>query len=199
MPSGEEFALFLHILGVFAIAGAAVTELICVSMARRASTVQEVRIWASTGSMIEKVFPAAAIVLLATGGYMVGNSDEPFKWSMGWINVSAIALIVGSIVGFAINARRVDAMAEAARSARDGSVPADLAARTHDPVLFGTGHALTLMLLAIIWNMTTKPGDAQAGIVVVIAIVLGVASAYPMVARQQRIAAGDGTPAPARD
>ena len=192
MPSGYDFALFVHILGVFAIAGAAVTELVCMSMARRATSVQEVRTWSAAGSVIEKVFPVAAIVLLASGGYMVGKRWE---WGDGWINVSTIALIAGAIAGYAINGRRMDAMADAARSARDGAVPRELGARTHDPVIFGTGHALTLMLLAIIWNMTTKPGDAQAGIVVVIAIVIGAASAYPMLARQQREARGEAAPA----
>jgi hypothetical protein len=192
MPTGYDFALFLHLLGVFAIAGAAVTELVCMSMMRRANTVQDIRPWASVGGMIEKIFPVAAIVLLLTGGYMTGKL---WDWGDGWINVSATALIVGAIAGFAIDGRRVDAISSAAETARDGAIPADLAARTHDPILFGTAHALILMLLGIIWNMTTKPGDAQAGIVVVIAVLVGAASAYPMVARQQRIAAGDAASA----
>jgi len=192
MPTGYDFALFLHLLAVFALGGAAVTEIICLSMARRAGTVQEVRIWASAGSIIEKIFPVAAVVLLLSGGYM---TDKLWEWGDGWINVSAIALILGSIAGFAINGRRVDGIIAAANGARDGAVPADLAARTHDPILFGCAHALMLMTLGIIWNMSTKPGDAQSGIVIVIAVLLGAASAYPMVARQQRIAAGDAASA----
>ncbi|MDE3095942.1 MAG: hypothetical protein KGK07_08070 [Chloroflexota bacterium] len=189
MPNAYHFALFLHLLGVFGIAGTATTELVCLSMMRRARTAQELRPWADVAKMIEKAFPVAALVLLLSGAYMV-SKDSALGWDLGWINVSATALIVGAIADFLINGRRVDAIQAAAQAAPDGPVAPALAAQLHDPVVFGTAHALMLMLLAIVWNMTTHPGDAQAGIVVVVAVLLGAGSAMPMVARRRAILEG---------
>ncbi|MHB8516027.1 MAG: hypothetical protein ACYC9X_11060 [Dehalococcoidia bacterium] len=189
MPDAYHFALFLHLIGVFAIAGAVTTELVCLSMMRRARTAQELRPWTDVGNIIEKVFPVAAFVLLLSGAYMV-SKHSTLGWDLGWINVSATALIVGAVADFLLNGRRIGAIQAAAQAAADGPVSPSLAAQVHDPVLFGTAHALTLMLLAIIWNMTTKPGDAQAGIVIVLAVLIGAGSAMPMVARRRAILEG---------
>ena len=189
MPDAFHFALFLHLLGVFGIAGAATTELVCLSMMRRARMAQELRPWADVGNIVEKAFPVAALVLLLSGAYMV-SKDSTLGWDLGWINVSATALIVGAVADFLINGRRIGAIQTAAHAAADGPVSPALAAQLHDPVVFGTAHALMLMLLAIVWNMTTHPGDAQAGIVVVVAVLLGAGSAMPMVARRRAILEG---------
>jgi len=47
---------------------------------------------------------------------------------------------------------------------------------------WGTLHAFTLALVAVLWDMTTKPSDAQAG-GVVLGFVVGAASAVVMVRR----------------
>ena len=58
---------------------------------------------------------------------------------------------------------RVRRIRQAAAAAPDGPVSPELRRLINDPVLWGTLHAFTLALLATVWNMTTKPGDAQAG------------------------------------
>lgn len=70
-------------------------------------------------------------------------------------------------------------------AAPDGQVSAELRDLVNDPILWGTLHAFTLGLFAIIWNMTTKPSDAQAGAVILLGFVLGAASAYPMFMRSR--------------
>ena len=117
---------------------------------------------------------------------------------MGWVNYSATALILGTIAGYAINGRRTDAIRKAAAAAPEGPIPQALAAQIHDPWIFGTTHALTLMVMAIIWNMTTKPGDAKAAIVIVPRRAHRPGSAMPMVSRRQAILAGSGRVEPAR-
>ncbi len=197
MPHDYEVGLFFHILGVFGIAGGATAFLLVVSVMRRAETVQEVRLLATLASIIEKLFPVAAIVLLVSGGYIV-STDIGYKFNMGWVNYSATALILGTIAGYVINGRRTDAIRTAAAAAPEGPVPQALAAQIHDPWIFGTTHALTLMVMAIIWNMTTKPGDAEAAIVIIVAVLIGAASAMPMVSRRQAILDGGSRREPAR-
>lgn len=189
MPESYEFALFLHLLGVVAMAGASTAFILVLAMMRRSKTVEEVRQWATAGFVVDKVFPGAVILLLVTGIWLV--EDIGYEFGDGWINVSMITLILMAIAGGAINTRKIGAIKRAADSASPGALPQVLAAQITDPVLFGTTHALTLGVLAIIWNMTTKPGDAQAGIVVVLAVLVGILSAAPMAMRQQAVLEGE--------
>ena len=55
------------------------------------------------------------------------------------------------------------------------------ARRESDPVLWGTPHAFTLDLLAVVCNMTTKPRGGQAGTVVLLGFVVGEGSVVPFV------------------
>jgi hypothetical protein len=184
MPSNYEWGLFAHLVGVFGMSGGAVAIVLALAMMRRAKTLAEVRVWASFGSLLEKIFPVASLLLLGSGIFMVEDGEWP--WGDGWINVSLVALIALMVLGPAINGRKVAAIEKAAEAAPDGPVPEGMRVQLDDPVLFGSVHAMTLVVLGIIYNMTTKPGDAQAGIVIVVAIVVGVFSAIQMAMRQQR-------------
>ncbi len=190
MPGSYELALFIHILGVFTVAGALTTFVLIIAMMRRAKNVQEVRLWGGIASKVQKLFPVAVIVLLLSGVFLV--EDKNLEWGNGWINVSLITLLAHAVVGPLINTRKINAIERAANAAPDGALPQVLAAQISDPVLFGATHALTLAVIAIIWNMTVKPGDAQAGMVVVLAIALGALSALPMAMKQQSVLEREG-------
>ena len=129
------------------------------------------------------MFPISMILVILAGIYMVEDGD--IGWSTGWMNTSLIALIIMGAGGGMLMTPRVGAIRKAADAAPDGPVPADITSKINDPILWGTLHAFTLALFAIIWNMTTKPGDAQAGIIILLAFVIGAASAIPMAARQR--------------
>jgi uncharacterized membrane protein len=188
MPDSYEWGLFFHLLGVFLVAGGTVSFVIVLAMMRRSATVQEVRTWANLAAIIDRISALAVVVLLLTGVWLVTDGD--WSWGDGWINVSLIGLILIGVAWVAINTRKIVAIDTAAADEPDGPIPQVLAAQITDPVLFGTAHAATTGFLAIIWNMTTKPGDAQAGIVLLIGLVVGAASAFPMVQRQQAILEG---------
>ncbi|MBI5285623.1 MAG: DUF2269 family protein [Chloroflexi bacterium] len=183
MPHGWEVAIFVHILGVFAMAGGATMFMVLFGMMRRAANVQEVRVLASVSTVIDKVFPVAAVVLLLSGGYIV--SDRDLHWSSGWINVSALALIIMTAIGAVVNHPKTNAVRAAAEAAPDGPVPENLSALIEDPVLFGAVHVVMLVVVAILWNMTTKPGGIQAFLVIAILAAVGAASAYPRYQRQR--------------
>lgn len=87
MPEGYEVGLFIHIMGVFALAGASTVGFATFSMMRRAKTVQEVRVWAGLGRILSQyyVFPIAALILILSGGYIISKFDSVFSWSDGWI------------------------------------------------------------------------------------------------------------------
>ena len=79
---------------------------------------------------------------------------------------------------------RVRRIRQAAATAPDGPVSPELRRLVNDPMLWGTLHAFTLALLATVWNMTTKPSDAQAGAVVLLGFVVGAGSALPFAGRE---------------
>lgn len=185
MPSDYEWAIFAHIVGVFALSGAAVAQVLALAMMRRSATVLEVRLWASFASLVDKIFPVAAILLLVSGLYLVVEV-EAAEWGDGWMNVSLITLLALAILGPLLVSRKISAIQNSIGEAPEGPVPDSMRVQLDDPVLFGAEHAMTLLIVAIIYNMTTKPGDAQAGIVIVLAIVIGVLSSIPMAMRQQR-------------
>ena len=185
MPESYELALFLHILSMLVLAGAVVAVTLLLSLMRRADDIRDVRQFARIATISDKFGPAAIILVVLTGVWMV--EDVGFDWGSGWINVSLMIIIVTGVVwGFVIT-RKLSAISSAADEQADGAPGQVLSVQLNDPILFGTAHAALTTIIAIIWNMTTKPGDAQAGVVVLLAIVAGAASAFPMVARQQRI------------
>jgi uncharacterized membrane protein len=185
MPTNYELGLFFHIVGVFGIAGAATAFFFVLSWMRRCQTVQGLRPLAAVAVWTDRMFPLASILVIAAGAFMVQESDG-WEWGAGWINTSLIALIVMGAGGGLLMTPRVGAIRKAADAAPDGPVQQELTDRLNDPILWGTLHAFTLALFAIIWNMTTKPSDAQAGMVVVLAFVVGAASALPMATRARQ-------------
>ena len=180
MPDGYEFAMFLHIIGVFGIAGAAASFWIAMSVLRRIGTVREMRSWATLAVWSDRAFPISSVLVLLAGAYM---TEDIWSWGDGWINTSLIALVVMGVGGALLMTPRIGAIQKAAAAEPDGAVSPELRRLVNDPVLWTTLHAFTLGLLAVVWNMTTKPGDAQAGIVIVLWFGLGAASA-PMMLRR---------------
>jgi len=189
MPDAALFATFIHLLGVVGVAGSSTTFILVLSLMRRARDTRDVRLWSGLGTFAESAFPFATLVLLISGGYLV--QKESYSWRDGWISFSAIALVLMAVAALKINTLKMNAIHHAAEEAPDGAVPPVLAAQAADPVLFAVTHAITTAQLGIIWNMTTKPGDLQAGVAIVLAALIGAASAAPMVARQRRLIAGE--------
>jgi hypothetical protein len=190
MPEDYEFGLFVHLLGVFALGGSVMVSFATYSMMRRAKTVQELRVWGTLGRILSQyhIIPAAALLLLLSGAYLVDQFN--FEWTDGWIGWSALALIAATANGYATITPRLKAIGGAVGPAPAGPVPQSITDKLNDPILFAAIHGNLMAALAIIWNMTTKPGGVGALLAIVILAGLGVAAAYPLYARQQRAALG---------
>lgn len=182
MPDNYYIALFLHIVGVFGVAGSAISFWIAMSVMRRIGTIREMRSWATMAVWTDRGFPLAAVLVIAAGIFMV---EDRWTWDAGWMNTSLIALIAMGVGGGLLMKPRVARIHDAVTSAPDGPVGDDIRRLVSDPILWATLHAFTLGLFAIIWNMTTKPGDSQAGTVILLAFVIGALSALPRAMRQR--------------
>ncbi len=188
MTQAQEIGLFIHLSAVFVAAGTSTTFILVLSMMRRARTVQDVRTFSTLGGLAEHAFPFATLVLLISGGYLVNEFN--FSWGDGWINTSAIALVLMAVGALKINTLKMNAIHYAAEDLPDGPVPRELAAMVADPLLFAVTHAITIGMIGIIWNMTARPGDAEAGIVILLSALVGAGSAVPMISRRREILAG---------
>ncbi len=188
MPHGYEIGLFIHILGVVTLAAAIALGFAAFSMMRRATTVQEVRVWGGIGRILSQYYVSsvAALVILLSGGYVISKLDPLYSWSDGWIMWSLIALIVAVAGNLAVITPRMKAVGAAAGPAPDGPVPASVTEKLSDPALFAAIHGNMMLFIAIVWNMTTKPGGVGAFLAIVILGAIGAASAFPMYQRQQK-------------
>jgi hypothetical protein len=185
MPEDYQVGLFIHLFGVFALGAATGTSFATFSMMRRAKTVQEVRVWGGLGRILSQyhMAPAAALVLILSGAYLVDKFNR--EWTDGWIGFSTIAVLAAVAVGYALITPRMKAIGASAGPAPDGPLPAALSERLGDPILFGAIHGNLMISLAIIWNMTTKPGEVGALLSLIVLGGLGWAAAYPLYQRQQ--------------
>lgn len=116
-------------------------------------------------------------------------SEFNLEWTDGWIGLSAIAVVAAVVVGYTLITPRMKDIGATAGPAPDGPVTASITDKLTDPILFGAIHGNLMISLAIIWNMTTKPGAFGALGALVILAGLGWAAAYPLYQRQQERAA----------
>lgn len=191
MPEGYEIGLFLHLLGVFLLGGAALVSFAVFSMMRRAATVQEVRVFGGLGRILSQhyVLPILGAWMIVTGLYLVGEFELDI--TDGWIFWSIIAVLVAIANGLANITPRMKAIGGEAGPAPDGPVPASITDKLNDPFLFGGMHFNLLLTVGIIWNMVMAPGWFGSLLALIIFGGIGAGSAYPMYAKQQ--AAGGGS------
>jgi len=185
MPEAEQIGMFVHFIGLAVLAGGMGLELAMIIMMRRAKGVHELRTWAGLGQALDdyKVMPAAVLVLILSGGYLVNKAGE--EWSEGWIGFSTLAVVIASAIGMLVIVPRLKSVGAAAGPAPDGPVPPAIAEKVNDPILIAAVHGNAMMAVAIIWNMATHPGSLGALLTIVLLAAIGVAFAYPAYQQQK--------------
>jgi hypothetical protein len=160
-------ALFIHILGVITFFLAVGISQRGGAQVRRAQTVEHLRLWLGLVKTTEGMFPAAILLLLATGLYMTA---DVWDFETPWVVVGLFTLAALMAVGIAVVGRRFTRMAEAATTAGEGAVPADLRKLIAEPVTWVGLSANNGAAIGVVWLMTNKPGWTAS-----ILIVLGLA------------------------
>jgi uncharacterized membrane protein len=153
--SGYGISLFLHMIGVVLLLGAALMMHLMGSRVRRAATVEEVRIWLGFGRSIQLFFPIAALFLLLTGLHLTGTG---WDFRQPWIIVALVGLLALLPVGPVLQRPRFMAMGMAAEKAGSGRVPPELRALLLNPTPWRLLSATTGVGLGNLWIMTQKAG-----------------------------------------
>jgi hypothetical protein len=166
--------LYLHLISLAIGIGAGAVLVVCLYHLKAAQTLAEVAPWAAVAGKTEKVFPIAILGLFLTGAYM---THDVWTWGTGWIVSSLAGLILIALQGALVGGRTSKQLEQALHANGPGRLGEEARRMTRHPGLWVTEFTNVGMVLAIMWNMTQKPGTTEAILAIVIgyAVGLGVA------------------------
>lgn len=150
-----DVALFIHLLGV-------ITLFVAMGLVQRggagvrtAATVEHLRLWLGLVRTTQRMFPAAIVLLLASGLFMTADA---WTFTTPWVVVALVGLAAVAALGGVVVGRGFAAIGEAAARAGEGALPADLAGLIARRGLWFSASALNGAAIGILWLMATKPG-----------------------------------------
>jgi len=175
--------LFVHVIGAIGYFLGIGTQLFVLVGLRRAQRVEHVRALIQLNDLSGPVSGISVLLLLAAGLYLAITA-----WSLltSWILVALISLILMVPTSAALIAPRRSAIVkQLAREAPGGELSEALERHLDDPVLATVCTTVAALLLGLIFLMTTKPNLVGSLIVMVVALLLGLAAGV-LVSRMKR-------------
>jgi hypothetical protein len=166
--------LFLHIVSLAIGLCAATLLALSLFRLRDARTLDDAAPWGAFAHNAEKAFPVAILGLFATGAYMTSNL---WSWTTGWILVSLVGLVVVATVGPVVGGWGGRQLKRILQENGPGDLGDAARRMTRHPALWVTEFGNIGLVFGIIWNMTQKPGTAEAVAALLIAYAIGVALA----------------------
>ncbi len=175
--------LFVHVIGAIGyFLGMGILLFILLGL-RWAQRVEHVRALIHLNELSAPVSAASAVLLLVTGLYLALTA-----WSLltSWILVALISLLLMVPTSAALIAPRRSAIVkQLAREAPGGELSEALERHIDDPVLATVCTTVAALLLGLVFLMTTKPNLVGSLIVMVVALLLGLAAGV-LVSRMRR-------------
>jgi hypothetical protein len=175
--------LFLHVIGAIGyFLGIGILLFILLGL-RRAQRVEHVRPLIHLNDLSAPVSAASAVLLLVTGLYLA-----LVAWSLltSWILVALISLLLMVPTSAVLIAPRRSAIVkQLEREAPGGELSEALERYIDDPVLATVCTTVAALLLGLVFLMTTKPNLVSSLIVMVVALLLGLAAGM-LVSRMKR-------------
>ena len=166
--------LFVHIIGAIGYFLSIGSWLFILVGLRRAQRVEDVRVLMHMHDLSGTLGDGSGLVLLIAGLYLTLSA-----WSLltSWILVALISLILILPTNAAlIGPRRRALVKQLEGSASEGKISLALWQRIHNPVLWATSQTTVVLLLGIVFLMTTKPNLGGSLIVMAVALALGLLS-----------------------
>lgn len=162
--------LYLHLLSLFIGIGAGSVLLTCLFQLKAARTVEQAVPWGIVSGKVARLFPVAILGLFLTGAYM---THKFWTWGTPWIVIAIIGLVVLGAQGGGIAERTAKRLQAAMMANGPGPLGPEARRMTLHPGLWVVEISNLCIVLAIVWNMTEKPGWAGAIASVVIAYAVG--------------------------
>ena len=148
-------ALYIHFVSLLIGIGAASVLTVCAFQLRAARTLADAGPWGRVAAKVGRVFPIAILGLFGSGAYM---TSDLWTWDTGWIEVGIAALVVLAIQGPVVAERSGKKVAQALMANGPGELRGDALRKTKYLPLWWAEMSAIGLVLAIIWNMTTKAG-----------------------------------------
>ena len=167
--------LYIHLLALFIGIGAASVLLACLFQLRAAQTLADAVPWGMVAGKTARAFPIAVLGLFGTGAYM---TSDIWTWSTGWIDVSIAGLALVAVQGPLVAERTAHKLGEALQANGPGPLGEEARRMTRHPGLWVAELTNIGVVLAIVWNMTQKPGTASSIAALVGGYAVGAALAW---------------------
>lgn len=167
--------LFLYIVGALGLFIALGLEWISLWYLRRATTAEQAGQWLLAFALLRRIYPAVWVALLLPGIYMTTA-----VWGgVAWLGIALVAMFLLPILGMAISGRRMATIGPAV-AAESGLLSPTLQQRLGDSLLWVSIQVRVAIALGIVFLMTIKPGLGGALFTIGLAVVLGLALAWPV-------------------
>ena len=173
-------ALFLHIVGALGLFVALGLEWTSLLYLQRVTTTEQAREWLRVFGLLRWVGPISLGAILLSGFYMTATT-----WGgTPWISIGMGAMILIAVLGGALTGPRLMAVGRAA-GAESGVLSGAFRQRLHDPLLWTSIQTRIAVALGIVFLMTVKPEMGTALLTMGVALILGLASAWPRWSRSR--------------
>lgn len=179
-------ALFLHVVGALGLSVALGLEWTGLQQIRNAVLPEQVRIWMGILKATNKVGFPSMLAAVLTGIYMV---LKVWGW-LPWLIVTIGSLILVIILSVVLSRPRMVAIGQALATEK-GLVSQTFHSLVNHPLLWISIWTRVAIVLGIVFLKIAKPDLVGSLLTVGVAIVLGIASALPMVRNvraQERLA-----------
>lgn len=166
--------LYVHIVSLLVGMSAGAVLVACLFRLRAAQTLADAVPFGMLAGKVEKLFPVAILGLFGSGAYM---TTDLWTWRTSWIDASIVGLVALSLQGPLVGGRTARKLEAALHANGPGELREEARRLTRHPGLWVTEFTNLCLVLAIVWNMTEKPGTAGAYASIVVAYAVGAALA----------------------
>ena len=164
-------ALFFHILAAFGLIAAITLEAVSQRGLRQAASAAAARSALRPLELVPLLGGGSAALILVTGVYMMATA-----WGLqGWIVVALAGLILNAVSGALLTRSRMGRLQPVL--AAGGPLSPEAQVTLRDPVLLASLRLRLAVLLGILFLMTVKPSAIVSLGIVLLAAVIGVATA----------------------
>lgn len=167
------YFLFAHITGVLLLFIANGLELLFAWRIRAASTTTQVAEWMVVHKLLGPALGLAALLILTSG---LGMVTSVWGWQYAWIDLSLGLLVLLGILGTVLNGPTTRAIHTALEAAPAGELTAALKRATANRVLLVYAPVPGAISLGVVALMTLKPGWIEAGTIIALATIVGLAA-----------------------
>lgn len=170
-------ALFVHLLGVVTLFSALAIVQRSGARARRATTVEEARIWLDFAGATRSMFLSSFLMILISGLYM---AHKEFAFSTPWIMVAITAVLLLPLIG-GLGVGRTIKGVERVLGTASGPVTSEQSKLLRSPAPWVLTGILNGLAVGLLWIMVNKPGLTHTFIALALTTFLGAVMAMTAV------------------